>query len=81
MIPKKFEMPLFSLILSGLMSLLVSGVTAIRVTVAGADIIGNWLAAWPMAWLFAFPSVMIMAPVARKLVNALIAKNCPRCDQ
>lgn len=73
MIPAKFAPMLFSLILSGLMSLLVSGIATLRATGPVAGFAGLWLSAWLTAWLFAFPVVMLVAPLSRKAVALLTA--------
>jgi len=73
MIPRKVGPALFGLILSGLMSLVVSGITAFRTaTGAAPDLIGLWLGAWLTAWLFAFPIVLVAAPLARGVVQRLV---------
>ncbi|TVO69266.1 DUF2798 domain-containing protein [Denitromonas ohlonensis] len=74
MIPAKFGSALFSLILSGLMSLMVSGIATFRATGFSPDFLGLWVGAWLTAWLFAFPAVMLVSPVARRMVGALVAK-------
>lgn len=71
MFPAKFAPMLFSLILSGLMSLLVSGISTLRAAGPVAGFAGIWLSAWLTAWLFAFPVVMLVAPLSRKAVAAL----------
>lgn len=81
MFPKKLEPLLFSVILSGLMSLVVSGITTLRVFGAGPQFGMQWMAAWPAAWLVAFPAVMILAPFTRKLVGLMIGKDCPSCPR
>lgn len=70
-IPAKYGPLLFSLILSGLMSLLVSGISTFRVTGLAPGFAGLWAGAWLTAWLFAFPVVMLVAPIARKAVERL----------
>ncbi len=75
MIPKKFAPMLFSLILSGLMSLLVSGIATVRAAGLSDGFIGLWVSAWLTAWLFAFPVVMLVAPLTQKAVRALVAEN------
>ena len=72
MIPAKYAPLLFALILSGLMSLLVSGIATLRATGLSAQFIALWLSAWLAAWLFAFPTVMVVAPLTRRLVNLLV---------
>jgi len=74
MIPKKFAPMLFGFILSGLMSLLVSGISTFRATGPVPGFASLWAGAWMMAWLFAFPVVLLVAPVARKAVERLTVK-------
>ncbi len=75
MIPKKYAPMLFGLILSGLMSLLVSGISTFRVTGLGADFIGIWTGAWLTAWSIAFPVVLLIAPLARHVVERCTAND------
>ena len=71
MIARKFAPLLFGLILSGLMSLLVSGLSTWRALGLAPDFAGLWISAWLTAWLLAFPAVLVMAPLARKAVERL----------
>ncbi|SFJ40664.1 DUF2798 domain-containing protein [Jannaschia pohangensis] len=73
MIPARFAPVLFGLILSGLMSLLVSGVATFRALGLIDGFIGLWLGAWLAAWAIAFPAVLIVAPITRRLVARLTA--------
>lgn len=75
MIPKKYGPMLFSLILSGLMSLLVSGIATFRTAGFGDDSFFLWASAWLTAWLIAFPTVMLVAPLTQKVVGALVTKS------
>ncbi len=75
MIPKKYGPMLFSLILSGLMSLLVSGIATFRPAGFGEDSFFLWASAWLTAWLIAFPTVMLVAPLTQKVVGALVTKS------
>lgn len=72
MIPRKFAPLLFGLILSGLMSLLVSGISTLRAVGPVPDFAALWTRAWLTAWLFAFPIVLFAAPMARRLVERLV---------
>ena len=75
MIPLKYAPLLFGLILSGLMSLLVSGISIVRALGLVEGFIGAWTNAWLTAWLFAFPVVLLIAPLARAAVARLTAKS------
>jgi DNA-binding transcriptional LysR family regulator len=71
MIPKKFAPILFGLMLSGLMSLLVSGISTVRAIGMPPGFVATWLGAWLTAWAIAFPSVLVVAPITRRLVDRL----------
>ncbi len=71
MIPARFAPLLFGLILSGLMSFIVSGISTVRAAGLGPDLAGLWFSAWLASWLVAFPTVLVVAPIARKLVARL----------
>lgn len=73
MIPQRYAPLLFGLILSGLMSLLVSGISMFRATGLVPGFVGLWTGAWLTAWLFAFPVVLLVAPLARAAVARLTA--------
>lgn len=68
MIPVRFAPVLFGLILSGLMSLVVSGIATLRAIGMGAGFADVWVNAWLTAWLFAFPIVLVAAPLTRRVV-------------
>ncbi len=74
-IPRKFGPALFGLILSGLMSLLVSGISTFRAAGAGPDSAGIWIGSWLAAWCFAFPAVLLAGPIARKAVEHLVRED------
>jgi hypothetical protein len=73
MIPQKFSPLIFGLILSGLMSLLVSGISIVRSSGLGHGFASSWMDAWLTAWLFAFPIVLLVAPLTRAAVARLTA--------
>lgn len=72
MFPAKFAPALFGLILSGLMSLLVAGISSWRAVGPGDGFAGVWISAWLTAWLVAFPVVLVVAPLARRAVSLLV---------
>ena len=71
MIPKRFAPVLFSLMLSGLMSLLVSGISTFRLGATASGFVDAWIGSWLTAWLIAFPVVFVVAPLTRKAVERL----------
>ena len=75
MFPKKFAPAVFGLILSGLMSLLVAGISTYRAVGLGDSFAGLWISAWLTAWLVAFPVVLVVAPLARRAVSLLVSPS------
>lgn len=73
MIPRKFEPYLFGLVLSGLMSLVVAGISTLRNVGLVEGFMGLWVGAWLTAWLVAFPVVLFVAPLARRMVQRVLA--------
>ena len=72
MLTSKHEPIVFGFILSGLMSFLVSGISTFRAAGVGAAFLDLWLRAWLTSWLVAFPTVLMVAPVARRLAKKVI---------
>lgn len=75
MLPKKFAPTLFGLILSGLMSLLVAGISTYRHVGFVEGYAALWVGAWLTAWLVAFPLVLVIAPLTRRAVALLVTDD------
>lgn len=71
MIPRRYAPILFSLILSGVMSFLVSGIATIRASGLSMGVVDVWAGSWLAAWIAAFLAVVMVTPIARKLVQFL----------
>ncbi|MBU2993795.1 DUF2798 domain-containing protein [Octadecabacter sp. 1_MG-2023] len=71
MIPARFAPILFGFILSGLMSGIISAIATWRVLDTDMTFFGNWIGSWGTSWLVAFPTVLVVAPIARRLVGKL----------
>lgn len=74
MFPRRLAPLLFGLALSGIMSLLVSGISMLHATGLVHGFLSAWTGAWLTAWLFSFPVVLLAAPLARAAVARLTAK-------
>lgn len=71
MFPASFAQPLFSLILSGLMSCAISGLATYQALGAVPGFVGEWMRAWAPSWALAFPLVLVLAPLTRRIVVRL----------
>ncbi|HYW55390.1 MAG TPA: DUF2798 domain-containing protein [Polaromonas sp.] len=77
MLPAKFAPALIALLLSGMMSLVVSGISTLRNAGLVEAFASLWMNAWMPSWLIAFPVVMVVAPLARRIVGTMVKKSKP----
>jgi hypothetical protein len=75
MIHPRFAPIVFGFVLSGLMSLIVSGIATIRAVGLPPDFLTLWMGAWIVSWAVAFPTVLVVAPVTRKVVGRLVRQS------
>jgi hypothetical protein len=74
MFPARFAPILFGFLLSGMMSCIVSGLSTFRALGLGPDFAMLWMGNWAVSWATAFPVVLIVAPITRRLVARLTTK-------
>jgi Protein of unknown function (DUF2798) len=80
-IPSRFTPFLFPLLLSGFMTLLITGISMLRVL--GIDALvtnpGNflqiWMKAYVSSWLIAYPILLLVIPIVRRTVDWLTTDN------
>ncbi len=73
----RYAPALFGLVLSALMSFVVSGVATFRNAGLVDGFFGLWINAWLLSWLIAYPVVLIVAPIARRLVGIVVKAPSP----
>jgi hypothetical protein len=72
MFPQRATPILFALILSGLMSFFVTCIATWRVVGLSDGFFGLWMGSWVTSWIVAFPLVLILGPLTRKIVAKLV---------
>lgn len=71
-LPAKYNAVVFPLVLSTLMSFIISGVSTWRALGLMDGFVGKWMTAWSISWLVAFPTVLLILPIVRKLVALFV---------
>lgn len=71
-IPRKLETVAYGLLLSGMMSFIVSGVSTLTARGYADFYFGLWIGAWLPSWAIAFPAVLIVAPIVRRILHRLV---------
>lgn len=75
--PARFAPIVFGLILSGLMSCIVSGVSTWRAVGMVPDFGAQWMSAWSVSWPVAFAVVITVGPFVRRFVDRLVRDDPP----
>ena len=69
--PSRFIPVLFSLIVSLTMSCIVAGLSTFNALSFSGVFLTSWMIAWGKSWPVAFPILLTVVPMARKLVSVL----------
>lgn len=71
-LPARYNAIAVPLLLSLLMTCVVSGVSTVNSLGLADGMTETWMRAWVLSWLIAFPVMMFMLPVVRRLVALVI---------
>jgi len=63
-------MPFF---LSVLMTFVVSGISTLKALGLTAEFLQTWPGAWALSWIVAFPTLLVVLPLVRRLVALVVA--------
>lgn len=75
MLPAKYTFLVQSLLVSGFMSFMVSGVITYLNLGLIPDFFNIWIHAWLIAYAIAYPAILIVFPFARKLSLKLCSRD------
>lgn len=76
-LPAVFEPFVFGALLSGLMSFIVSGIATWNAIGLQPNFVAQWIESWVFAWSVAFPTVLVVAPVVRRMTRSVVAAPAP----
>ena len=65
------------LILSMLMTCVISGISTVNALGFSAEALRDWPVAWMLSWAVAFPTLILVLPVVRRIVGVLVAAEEP----
>ncbi len=71
-LPDRYEHVAFGLLLSGMMSFLVSGFSTLLAVGLSAHFPATWMRAWLPSWALAFPVVLFVAPLVRRIIHRIV---------
>ncbi|WP_170401317.1 DUF2798 domain-containing protein [Ruegeria arenilitoris] len=73
MISARYTRALFSLIMSGLMSCIVTGIATVKAIGLGPNTVSDWMASWAFSWPIAFTVILLFGPSVQRLVNRMVS--------
>jgi hypothetical protein len=71
-LPARFASIVMPFLLSILMTCVVSMISTVRNVGLGDHLVQRWLSAWGISWLIAFPTLLLVLPLVRKLTQAIV---------
>ncbi|TIS62582.1 MAG: DUF2798 domain-containing protein [Mesorhizobium sp.] len=70
-LPARYASVVSPLVLSLLMTFIVSFISTLKSLGLHHDLPAIWLTAWGLSWLVAFPTLLLVLPVVRRIVGWL----------
>lgn len=74
-LPARYGTILLPLLLSIIMTFIVSGISTLKALGPTAEALRNWPAAWGLSWLVAFPTLLLVLPVVRRILARVLAPH------
>lgn len=71
-LPPKYALVVMPLLMSGLMSGIICMVNLLRAMGWSWQVLQVWPGTWLLAWAVAFPSVMVVMPLVKRLTLKLV---------
>ena len=76
-LPARCAAIVMPLVLSGLMTFVVSAISTLRSLGPTPAFIATWPGAWAISWLVAFPTLLAVLPLVRKIVALAVEAPGP----
>ncbi|MGY6271406.1 DUF2798 domain-containing protein [Achromobacter denitrificans] len=73
-LPQAYARFLMPLVLSVFMSAIVSAVATATSIGLGPDFLVSWPNAWGASWVIAFPSLLLLLPIVRRIVAWMVVQ-------
>ncbi|RTQ34857.1 DUF2798 domain-containing protein [Variovorax gossypii] len=71
-LPARYAAIVMPLLLSIFMSCIVAGIATLRSMGFAEGLLRMWMSTWGVSWLVAFPSLLVVLPVVRRIVAATV---------
>lgn len=72
-LPARYAAIVMPLALSVIMTFVVSGISTLRSVGLSPGLVSTWMSAWGLSWLAAFPTLLLVLPLVRRIVGLIVA--------
>ena len=72
-LPARYATIVSPLVLSLLMTFIVSFISTLKSLGFHASLPSIWMSAWGLSWLVAFPTLLVVLPLVRRIVSWVVA--------
>jgi len=76
-LPPRYAAFVMPLILSVLMTFVVSAISTLKSLGPTSTFLLTWPSAWALSWLVAFPTLLVVLPLVRRLVTLVVDETPP----
>jgi hypothetical protein len=76
-LPARYAAILMPLVLSVLMTFVVSAISTLKSLGPTPAFVTTWPAAWAISWLVAFPTLLVVLPLVRRIVAFAVEARPP----
>jgi hypothetical protein len=71
-LPARYAAVVLPFFLSCIMTCLISGISTLRGVGLAPGVLQLWLGSWGVSWLIAFPTLLAVLPLVRRLTAAVV---------
>jgi hypothetical protein len=71
-LPARYNLVAMPLALSFLMTFIVSGISTFNGVGFTPGVVEKWMQAWGLSWIVAFPTMLFVFPLVRRLVGLIV---------
>jgi Protein of unknown function (DUF2798) len=72
-LPPQYAAIMLPLVLSVVMTFIASGISTLSALGFSAEFLRAWSLSWALSWAIAFPTLLVVLPLARRIVALLVA--------
>lgn len=72
-LPARHAAIVMPFVLSVIMTFVVSAISTLRSLGLSSEFLSTWPVAWGLSWLVAFPTLLAVLPVVRRIVGLVVA--------